>query len=119
MTSTQDEIAPGYIRNALIGITLDVTSLVVRAFQPAQLNVDYSKCLPAGIMLPLIFDVQGPNPESYQRREFLNVAPQSLIFVPREGGRHQVCLREAGHNRWFGVLRIDVLGDPIRPLAVT
>jgi hypothetical protein len=119
MTSTQDEISPGYIRNKRVTISLDETSLIVRAYEPALILIDYSECDPDGIMLPLVFDVQGPSPESYQRREFLNVAPLSISFTPREGGRHQVRIAEVGHNRWFGTLRIDVLGDPIQRREVT
>jgi hypothetical protein len=117
-TNTQDEIAPAYIRNKLITLALDESSTVVRAFQPAVLNIDYSACAPGGVMLPLLVEIQGPSPESYQRRVFAHVAPGSVVLSAREGGRHLITVSEVAHNRWFGSLQVDVLGDPLRPLRV-
>ncbi len=111
-----EELSPSYIREPRIAlsITLDaVTKLAppARAFQPVLLDVDYASTKPEGVVLPLLLEVQGPSPASYQRREFLHAAPDSLVFEPREGGTHLVTLREVAHNRWWGSLRVEVEGE--------
>src|SRR3954464_12103968 len=98
MTTVQDELAPAYIRNKLIVLSLDQTNTVVRAFQAAVINIDYSACYPSGVVLPLILEIQGPSPDSYQRRLFSHVAPGSVVLSAREGGRHNVTIREVAHN---------------------
>lgn len=110
-----DEIAPRYIREKRIAVTVPSGAPAARAFQSFVLDVDYSRALPEGIALPLLLEIQGPSPQSYQRREFLRVAPQSIVFTPREGGMHLVTLREVAHNRWFGTIRIDVQGELLVP----
>jgi hypothetical protein len=108
--SLLDDICPRYIREKRITLALE-PGAATRAFGPILLTVDYSKAAPEGVVLPLILEVQGPSAQSYQRREFTRVAPSSVLFTPREGGTHSVVLREAGHNRWFGSLRVSVEGE--------
>lgn len=114
-----DEIAPRYIREKRIDLTLDPAIVQVRAFNPVRVIVDYSRAAPEGVVLPLILEIQGPSAGSYQRREFLRVAPRALLWSPREGGVHLVVLREAAHNRWFGSLRLDVEGELLEPKRLT
>lgn len=110
-----DELSPRYIREKRLDISLDQSLVKAKAFSALVLNVSYARTLPEGIMLPLIFEVQGPSPQSYQRREYLRTAPSSIIWTPREGGPHLVTLREAAHNRWWGSLSLDVEGELIEP----
>jgi hypothetical protein len=82
------------------------------AFRPTTIQVSYARCKPDGVMLPLIFEVQGPSASSYQRRDFTRCPPVYIVFTPREKGRHLVILREAHHHRWWGSLEIQVSGSP-------
>lgn len=106
-----DEISPRYVREKRLTLTLDPSITKPRANAAILVNVDYSRTRPEGIALPLILEVQGPSAGSYQRREFTRIAPDSIIFTPREGGLHQVTLREAAHNLWWAVLKIAVEGE--------
>lgn len=106
-----DEISPSYVREKRLDLTLDPSVVKVRAFQPTLVNVSYERAKPEGIMLPLVLEVQGSSPQSYQRREFTRTAPTSFIFTPGEGGPHTVVLREVAHNKWFGVLKLAVEGE--------
>lgn len=108
-----DEIAPGYIGEDRIDLSLDPSIATASAFVPVLVNVDYARCRPESVMLPLIFEAQGPSPESYVRRVFSRLPPSSLVFTPREGGPHLVTLREVAHNRWWGRLRLTVEGESL------
>jgi len=110
-----DDLAPSYIREKRIDLTLDPSNPVVRAGRPVLIGVSYARALPAGIMLPLVLEIQGPSPGGYQRREFTRTVPAGVIFTPREGGPHLVTLREAAHNRWWGSLTLDIEGELIDP----
>lgn len=118
-----EELAPTYLREPRLDLSLtlldDRTRQTPRAFQPVLVEVGYTRAEPEGVMLPLVLEVQGPSPESYQRRVFAHAAPASLTFTPREGGRHSVILREVAHNLWWGLLELDVEGELLAPaLAV-
>jgi hypothetical protein len=108
-----DEIAPSYIGEDRLDLSLDPSIVTPSAFVPLLVNVSYGRCVPQGVMLPLIFEAQGPSPESYVRRVFMRAAPSSVIFTPREGGPHLVTLREAAHNRWWGRLRLSIEGETL------
>lgn len=106
-----DEISPSYIREKRLDLTLDESTVKVRAFQPALVNVSYLRALPEGVMLPLVLEIQGPSAQSYQRREYVRTAPVSIIFTPKEGGPHLVTLRESAHNLYWASLNLDVEGE--------
>lgn len=114
-----EELAPRYVREDRIDLELDPSVTNVRAFGSILVNVSYARCLPQGVALPLIFEVQGPSPSSHQTRVFYRSAPAGLVFTPSEGGPHLVVLREAAHNRWWGRLHLSVEGERLdqqRPL---
>ena len=118
MSAAIDEISPSYLGDDRIALTLATTGALA-AFAPISFAVDYSACLPEGIMLPLELIVQGPGAGSYQRRVFSRRAPNSLTFKPREGGSHLVILREVAHNRYWGRAKIKITGEELlvsRPL---
>jgi hypothetical protein len=106
-----DELSPRYMREDRIDVTLDASVTSPSAFDSILVNASYARCLPEGVVLPLILEVFGPSAQSYQRHEFARVAPSSFVFRPVEGGRHRVILREAAHNRWWGALSVDVAGE--------
>lgn len=111
---TLDELAPSYLRGKRLDLEVDPDDDEPRAFQPITLLVSYERTLPDGVMLPLLFEVQGPSSQSYQRREYVHgKPPRSIIWTPREGGRHLVTLREVAHNYWHNSLAIEVAGEPI------
>lgn len=117
--STVDDIAPSYLREERIDLTLAVGQPEPRAFFAILCDVGTLRTKPAGLVLPLILEVQGPSAASYERTEYHHAVPGQIVFVPREGGRHLVTLREAAHNRWFGSLRVDVAGELLEaPRAV-
>jgi hypothetical protein len=114
-----DEISPRELREKRLDLALDPSITVARAFNPIVLSVSYTRTLPDGVMLPLLLEVQGPSPQSYQRRVFGSVQPRSVLFVPREGGSHLVTLREVAHKLWWGSLQIDVVGELLNPPKTT
>jgi hypothetical protein len=107
---TIEELSPSYVREKRLDLALDPMAKP-RANQSLLVTVGYSRTLPEGIMLPLIFEVQAPSAQGYLRREFTRTAPESIIFTPREGGTHTLILREAAHNRWWQSLVIQVEGE--------
>ncbi len=113
-----EELSPSYIREQRIDLTLNRATPTPQAFAPVLVDMIYARCAPEGVVLPMLLEVQGPSPASYQRRVFTHAPPNSLVFTPREGGRHLVTLREVAHNRWFGSLRLDVGGELLESLKL-
>jgi hypothetical protein len=105
-----DELSPRYLGEDRIGLELAAEQNPI-AGRSVSIVVDYTALAPYGAELPLEMIVQASAPESYQRRVFSRLRPTALIFIPREGGTHSVVLRELGHNRWWGKLRIGVAGE--------
>jgi hypothetical protein len=118
---TLDELAPTYVREKRIDLMLEPTAEAPHANRPLTIIVGTSRTTPAGVAvgdglglaLPLVFEVQGPSPSSYQQRYFLKHLPTQIIFTPREGGRHNVTLREVAHNRFWGSLAVQVAGETL------
>ena len=110
-----DELSPSYIRENRIDVTLNTEARAPQALSPVLIDVKYDRCKPEGVMLPLIFEVQGSSLASYKRVIFAHAAPDSLAFTPIEGGVHTVTLREVAHNRWHGSLRFVVEGEQLEP----
>lgn len=116
--SQLDEICPDYVGSDKIKLSLAPTVIPpLNAFAIIDVNVDYSACDPQGIVLPLIFSVVSPSSANFVRRIIRASRPSAVSFVPREGGRHVVRVGELGHNHWFGVLVLDVVGETTDPLA--
>lgn len=115
MGAALDEISPDYLRDQRIVVrvlSVHGVSVQVRSGEPITLQCDYSGALPKGVSPPLIFEAKGPSSAGYQRRVF-DRAPATIVWTPREGGLHQITLREAAHNRWFGVLKVSVEGEAL------
>lgn len=113
MTAIVELIEPSYVGEDRIRLTLDDTSETVKAFDSVLINVDYAATLPEGVVPPLVMTVAAPTQGNFQERIFRRV-PKTLTFRPREGGEHLVTLRECWHNRWVGILLVQVLGDRIQ-----
>jgi hypothetical protein len=111
MPSLLEEISPAYYGSDFVRLTLSNPTQRLQAFTPITITVDYSRCLPAGIVLPLEFSVTGPSSTSNRQRVFRRFLPRELSFVPREGGSFLVRLAESWHNLYFGVLVLEIAGD--------
>jgi hypothetical protein len=107
---TPAEISPAVIGEERIRLTVSATQGPIVADAAVSLDVDYAQALPQGVTLPLELIIQGPTLDGYQRRAFRRSAPSSIVVVPRESGQHQITLREAAHNRWWGALQFYVEG---------
>ena len=106
-----EQVCPDEIGQKLIRVTVADPDAPVRAHQPITLLIDYSKCDPAGVVLPLTIQVSsGASSPSYRREVFRRAPPPSFTFTPREGGKHLVRVGEVYHNRWWGSLSLDVAG---------
>lgn len=119
MTGFLDEISPDYIGAERLALSLSTATSSPKAFDGVEVLVDYSACLPDGVVPPLLFSVLPPTRKNYEERIIRRHAPSSLLFVPREGGVHLVRLGELFHHRWFGTLEVTVQGDPLDQEAVT
>jgi hypothetical protein len=109
-----DVIAPEDCGAKLIDVQLEDPDAKPRAHQPIVIGITYDRCT-TGIVLPLIVTVtSGTSQESFVRRIYRRVAPSVFVFTPREGGRHLVRVAECYHQRWQGVLRLDVAGDRLQ-----
>lgn len=111
--SSIEELSPSYLGEQRITMSCLTEPASVLAHRPVRVSVDVSRALPEGLLLPLEMVVQGPSPGSYQRKVFRRAVPSTIIFVPREGGRHLVRLSEVAHNKWWGSVKMTVLGDQL------
>ena len=113
-----EDISPDEIGENRIRVFLEDDSLARIAHHPITLTIDYQRCLPEGVVLPIYVQVTcGTSTASFRRTQFRRIAPTSYTFTPRDGGKHIVIVREAYHNRWCGSCRFDVVGERLEPLA--
>jgi len=113
--SVIDEVSPIEYGEARITLTLDSGTPTPQAFDEVLVNVDYSRTLPEGIVLPLEMTISGPSGAAvFKRTVFTRIAPTQLAFLPSEGGSHLVRLAEQNHNRWHGELVVDVEGTSLQ-----
>jgi hypothetical protein len=112
MPALIDELSPSYYGEPRFRLTLSDPNQRLQAFAPVLIAVDYSRCLPEGIVLPLEFTITGPS--SPPRSVFPRFAPNELAFVPREGGTYLLRLGECWHNLYWGALVLEITGDRAR-----
>ncbi len=111
-----DEISPPEYGEDRIVLALNAQTTSPRVLQPFLVDVDYSAADPEGVKLPLEFSVIAPSgAQTSLLTEFRQVIPSQLVFRPLEGGEHLVRLAERFHNKWFGFLLVQVLGDELNP----
>lgn len=115
MPSLLDELCPDYVGERRLVLAVASADAIARAFGAIDLTVDYSQTMPEGLVLPLELTIVSPSRSNFVRRLFRRTRPSSISFIPKEGGRHIVRLREVGHNRWWGALAIDVVGETTDP----
>ena len=119
MPNIIDEICPTYVGEQRIRMLANENSLRPRAFVALTIDVDYSACLPQGVVLPLELTIVAPTAQNFRRLVYTRAAPSQISFQPREGGKHVIRLGEVGHNRWFGYIEIEVAGEPATRDTVT
>jgi hypothetical protein len=106
-----DEVSPAEYGEDRIALSLGPLQ-TPRQFEPVTIAVDFSACDPEGVVLPLEMTVTSQSgAATFQRQVFERISPSELAFIPREGGPHLVRLFERFHNRWFGALEFDVIGE--------
>jgi hypothetical protein len=109
-----DDISPRYMGEDRIRLTLSDPDQLLQVFRPVLITVDYSRCLPQGVVLPLEFTVTGPGNVLTERHVSKRFAPTTLVFVPKEGGSFLVRLGEMWHDLWWGKLVLEIAGDRLR-----
>jgi len=113
-----EELSPETIGEDRVDLRLDDGNLQPRAGQTVVVNIDYARCDPDGIRLPLELVVQSPSTTGILQKLFTRTRPTSIAFRAREGGAHLVMVRELAHNRWFGRLRVQIAGEPGTPQPI-
>lgn len=115
--SVQDELNPSYGEEARITVSLLNPLAEVRERRPCPLRISTIRdgvdvCAPYGLQLPIEIIVTGPRGEpDFTRVVHRRRVPRSFTFTAKSPGRHMIVVREAAHNRWFGSLSVDVIGD--------
>lgn len=112
MSAAVDEICPPYLKDQRFKLQLHPDQPTPTVGRAVTMLCSYSSASPEGASPPLIFEAKGPSPLGYQRRVF-DQPPTVIVWKPTEGGLHQITLREAAHNRWFGVLKVSVEGEAL------
>lgn len=111
---TQDEICPAYVGEDRLTLALSEDTLTPRAFAAVDVTIDYSRAdTDGGTVLPIEVTVTAPSASGFVKHTYRSTRPTLFTFKPREGGKHLVRVREVAHNRWFGVLAVDVAGDKL------
>ncbi len=113
MPNTQDELCPDYVGDKRITINLSDPDAILQARTAITLTVNYDACDPEGVVLPLVLTVTTERGSSFFRQVFKHTAPTEVTFMPQEGGTHVIRLAEFAHNRWYGSVSVDVLGDKL------
>ena len=115
--SVQDELNPPYAEDARIILSLDDPLSPVFPRRPCRINATtvvngVDRCAPYGLVLPIEVIITGPRGESdFVRIVDRRTVRKSLTWTPRGPGRHTIVMREAAHNRWYGSINVDVVGD--------
>ena len=118
---TLDELCPDDVGRRALRLeraTLDTP----KAFESVDLDVSLDPVLGqvasvVGLQLPLELTVTAPSRSGFVRHVFRRSVPAQVSFIPHEGGPHLVRLRELGHNRYWGSLVVDVVGEPLARTA--
>lgn len=105
--ASAEEICPGYVGDERLTLELARPLEPPTAFRVVEVLVGYAE----GTSCPIEFSVSGPTIAKNRSRIYRRRPPRSVSFIPREGGAHLVRVRELTHNRWYGQLVIDVIGE--------
>ena len=106
-----DIIAPDSVGVVRIDLELSTETPIARENDSVFVVPSYARTVPEGVVLPLIYTVTDPEGNRLVERRYIRKAPSLLEFVPNRGGRFLVRIGELFHNRWFGSLVVEVVGD--------
>lgn len=109
-----DLVSPLNMGSDKIGVTVNnPTGEALLTNLPITLDFDYSDTLPAGVVLPLILQVQPSfgRGVGYKQFIFRDRAPNSFAFQLPGAGQYLAVMRECFHNRWLGRIILDVAGE--------
>ena len=109
-TAAEELFGDFFRAEAIDLVQLDVLA-PPRAFEPIALQVLVSsRYLADGLVPPLELILAAPNGQHLVRE--LAQLPLAVLFTPTSGGTWRATLREVAHNRWWGSIDIDVIGEP-------
>jgi len=111
MSSFADTIAPAYLGEQRISLSLSEETGAPTEGAPVIVELDYAKAEPEGVTLPIVCTVFAPSGRALLSRVFTRMLPASLEWSPDEAGPHLVRVGEMFHNLWFGSLIVHVTGD--------
>ena len=114
---TLDELCPDDVGRRAVRLELARLD-PPKAFEAVDVSVSLDPVLGqvaavVGLALPLELTITAPSRSGFVRHVYRRAVPSSVSFIPREGGPHLVRLRELGHNRYWGALTVDVIGEPL------
>lgn len=115
MAGVVDEISPDFVGAEAIGLSLADPLVPILAHRAIGIQVDYAETFPAFVALPIEVTIQGPNPDNFIRKIHTRSPPKVVTFTPKDGGTHTVLVREVSHNKWYGTLDVEVLGETSEP----
>jgi len=111
MPSFADTIAPPYLGEQRITLSVSEDTGTPTEGAPVLIDIDYARAEPEGIVLPVSCVVIAPSGRTLFSRVFTRMLPASLEWSPDEAGPHLVRVGELFHNLWFGTLVVEVAGD--------
>jgi hypothetical protein len=110
--AVQDDICPGYVGDALIGLQLADPIATRLPFEPVDVVVDWSRTEAfGGACLPIEVIVTDGSATRIDYRVAIFTLPGLVTFTPESSGVHTVLVREMAHNRWVGTLRVPIGGS--------
>ena len=119
-------LSPPYARARVLQLK-PATLELPRAFSPYDLDVGIDPTAGelgalaqrVGLAGEIELIVTGPSESSFFRHVYRRGLPSVVTFTPKEGGKHLVTIREVTHNKWWGSLAVEVLGESVDPRVRT
>lgn len=112
--SSVDRIIAGDVGEELfdLRVTSHPRGAVIATFETVVVAVDYARAGAVGPVLPLeVLVTTLADRRAHERARHVSVAPSQVILRPTEAGEWLVVVREIAHNRWWGALRLSVVGS--------
>ncbi len=109
---TPEQVCPVSIGSVGFKLALENPAARPRAHQPVAITIDSTPAGRLGVQLPIEIRVSsGSSAESFRSVIYRDMVPTRFVFFPHEGGPHVVRVSEVYHQRFVGILQLDVEGD--------
>ena len=109
-----ESFSPPDLKQEKIRIALSDPRHVPLAFEATILVVSLDVSIVAiGLVLPIELLITGPSAASFRQHFFRRLLPSTITLIPREGGPHQILLREVAHNFHWGKCLLHVEGEAL------